>query len=443
MKEKKLKSDGLSRAFKLGKTVAKVGFNLAKDRIQNPKGEKLSVSPSQIKAAKEMIQTMGEMKGGLMKIGQMLSISGDLVLPKEITQLFTSLQKSSSYMPEEDLIKCFEREFGKLPEEVFTSFDRKPIAAASIGQVHIAELASGKKVAVKVQYPKIVSAIKSDLNQVDRIEKLFDIFGIPKPQLDNVLNEVKRSLIDECDYTLELQNMNSIREDLNSYFNGIYIPKAYPEYSTKHIITTECVEGDSFEESQNYSQSQRDELGTMLYESFLFSLFEKRHLHTDPQNGNYMFQPQKIFIFDFGSTKQFTEEFVQDYAVLQYAVEIDNSNLYRQVGKNLGLILDEDSEEFVLGHMNLVKQIYGPFMKEGTYFAQGANPFGVVKEFISNMEYNGRPSPNQDFVLLDRANVGIFSKLQAWKSRVNWREGMKKFRAKALEKGLDRYQIKG
>ena len=442
MKEKKLQADGFSRALKLGKTVAKVGFNLAKDKFQGRPSQGASFSPSQIKAATELIQTMGEMKGGLMKIGQMISITGDLVLPEEITRLFASLQKSSTYMPEADLLQCFEDEFGKKPEEIYAKFDRKPVAAASIGQVHLAELASGQRVAVKVQYPKIVKAIQSDLNQLDRLEKLFDILSIPKPQLDNVIAEVKRSLIDECDYQRERAAMDSIREGFQASFPGIYIPRAFAEYSTDKILTTEFVEGDSFEESTHYTQVQRDELGSLLYESFLFSLYGKRHLHTDPQNGNYLFRPGKIFMFDFGSTKEFSVEFVEDYAVLQYAVEIDDTNLYRRVGESLGLILPADQENFVRGHMDLVRKIYEPFLQEGKYFAQGVNPFGVVREFLSHMDYNGRPAPKEDFILLDRANVGLFSKLQGWKARVDWREGMRKHREHVLQQGLKRYAVK-
>lgn len=434
MKEKKLKVSKFNRALHLGKSLTKLGAGVAKDKILGN-----SKTISQLKAAKEIVETMGELKGGLMKMGQMLSLTGESVLPKEVTDLFASLQTSSSFMPYEQVCECFEREFNKKPEEIFKEFDRKPFAAASIGQVHSAILKSGEKVAVKVQYPDIETAILNDLNSIDKLEVLFDLFRVPRPQMDSALAELKRSLLAECDYDNELKAMNEIRSDLEGKFPFVHIPKAFEDYSTKRILCTEFVKGDSFEESLKYSQADRDKLGESLYESFLYSLFECKHLHTDPQNGNYLFTPEKIFLFDFGSTRNFSNKFVQDYALLQYSVEIKNLDLYREVGLSLSLLQENDSREFIRDHMSLVDNIYGPYLNEGTYFARGANPFGLVKEFLSNMDFKGRPTPMDEFLLLDRANVGLFMKLQSWESRVNWRKGMQKYRTTALEEAKKRY----
>lgn len=435
MNEKKLKTGKLARAFSLGKSVAKIGMGVAKDKITNQN----NFTQTQISAAKELIETMGELKGGLMKVGQMISVTGNTVLPEEVSSLFASLQTSSSFMPEEQMLSCFQASFGKAPEEIFTSFERKPFAAASIGQVHKAVIPTGKQVAVKVQYPDIENAIVDDLKNLDKLEALFDVLKIPKPQMDNVFKELKRSLVEECDYIREREAMESIRKDLDGMFPGVYIPKAYEEFSTKSILTTEFVTGDRFEDTLNYSQKERDELGEMMYQSFLYSLFHCRHLHTDPQNGNYLFERDRIYMFDFGSTRSFSQEFVEDYALLEYAVEKMDSALYREVGKSLRIILDDDSEDFVVEHMKLVEKIYGPFLHEGAYFAKTPNPFGLVKEFISNMNYNNRPSPKEEFILLDRANVGLFMKLQSWKSRIDWRAGMKKYRQDALDRAKLRY----
>lgn len=437
MEEKKLKSGKLSRAFQLGKTVTKMGVGLAKDKLSGQK----NLTQTQIKAAKEMIQTMGELKGGLMKVGQMISVTGESVFPEEVTRLFATLQSSSSFMPESELLGVFETEFSKKPEEIFKSFERKPFAAASIGQVHKAVLPTGQSVAVKVQYPKIVNAIEGDLENLDRIEKLFDILGVPKPQMEGVLSELKRSLLEECDYIKEREAMKSIRADLEHHFPEIHIPEVFEEFCTSKILTTEFVSGDRFEKTLDYSQTQRDELGELLYQSYLYSLFDRRHLHTDPQNGNYLFTPEKVFLFDFGSTRAFSKEFVEDYALLQYAVERKDSALYRRVGGELGIIQPGDSDTFVYDHMMLVDKIYGPYLQEGKYFAKTPNPFGLVKEFVLNMNFKGRPTPREEFLLLDRANVGLFTKLQAWQSRVNWREGMLRYRQASLDAAMERYKI--
>ncbi|MFK8138747.1 MAG: ABC1 kinase family protein [Bdellovibrionales bacterium] len=412
-----------------------MGLGYAKDRLKS----KETSLDFQLSAAKELIETMGELKGGLMKVGQMVSITGDMVLPEEVTDLFKTLQSSTSYMPREELEKVFNKSFQQSPDDLFTKFDWTPIAAASIGQVHVAENEAGEKLAVKVQYPKIVDAISGDLENLDKIEKLFDVFNIPKPQMDVVLEEIKRSLIEECDYIREAKAMQDISSDLRGKFDGIKIPKVYPEFSSNEVLTTEFVSGDRFEETLNYKQKDKDFLGQLLYESYLHSLFVNRHLHTDPQNGNYLFNNDRIFLFDFGSTKYFSEEFVQNYAILQYAVEIRSVELYKKVGMELGIIQESDEYSFIESHLMMVDKIYRPFLKEGAYFAEVPNPIGLVKEFVTNMDFKGRPSPKEDFLLLDRANVGLFTKLQAWKSRVNWREAMLRYREPALKEGLKRF----
>lgn len=437
MKEKKLKTGKLTRALKLGKSITKIGVRAAADKIQGKK----NLTESQIKSAKELINTMGELKGGLMKVGQMISVTGNTVLPEEVSQLFASLQNSSSFMLDSQLNDCFLKEFGKLPEDLFESFERKPFAAASIGQVHKAKLKTGMEVAVKVQYPDIEKAIEDDLQNLDKLEVLFDILNVPKPQMEDAFKELKRSLILECDYVNEKNAMESIKVDLQARFPQVHIPSVYPELSTKRILTTEFVSGDNFNETLNYSQKERDELGRLLFESFLFCLYHCKHLHTDPQNGNYLFSKGKIYLFDFGSTRTFDDGFVEDYALLQYAVEKKDVELYRKVGMSLSIIQEEDLYDFIEEHMLLVDKIYGPYLQEGSYFAKTPNPFGLVKEFISNMNFKNRPTPREEFMLLDRANVGLFMKLQTWQSRVNWREALDKYRSEALERAKNRYGV--
>ena len=165
---KKFKSSQLGRLTKLGKSIVVATGHLAIDAVKNKtqeiisQNDKASELTRKISATKEIVQSMGELKGALMKLGQMISITEDLVLPPEISALFRELQKSSPPMSQNDLNSVFLKGFGKLPNEMFKSFDMLPMAAASIGQVHKAQTFEGQDVAVKVQYPKIVEAIKND-----------------------------------------------------------------------------------------------------------------------------------------------------------------------------------------------------------------------------------------------------------------------------------------
>ena len=196
-----------------------------------------------VAAAREIIRQMSHLKGALMKLGQMISITEDLILPPEVSKLFRELQKSAPPMSDKDIDKVFAQSFGKKPEELFERFNRTPIAAASIGQVHRAVTKKGENVAVKVQYPKIVNAIKSDFKNINQLKKLLLLLFPKAPNVDNYLEELKRTLLLECDYKLEAQNIDWFRENLMSRVEGIYVPKVYPSLSSEQILTLEFVEG--------------------------------------------------------------------------------------------------------------------------------------------------------------------------------------------------------
>jgi aarF domain-containing kinase len=269
-----IKTSRLSRIAKLGTSLMKVGADLAMDKVKNVRKD-VNDATHRISAAKEIIESMGQLKGGLMKIGQMISITEDLLLPPEIVSLFESLQKHAPPMSEQQMLSVFQEEFGKLPEEVFAYFNRVPMASASIGQVHHAMTIDGEKVAVKIQYPKIVKAITGDLKNLDQIDKLFSLLLPGKPHIRPMLEEIKESLVEECDYQHEMARMVLFRDIYANSFPDIHVPKTYPELSTSRVLTTEYIHGDPFEETLHYPQEVKDKLGSMLYNSFLYSLFEK------------------------------------------------------------------------------------------------------------------------------------------------------------------------
>ena len=168
MNKKRIDSSKLGRLTKFGASLFKATSKYAISRAREKSEELIENSQSvkralgKVEASKELINSMGELKGGLMKIGQMLSLTEGMLLPPEISEMFKELQKKSPSMPDEDLNGVFLNNFGKLPEEVFAEFNRTPFAAASIGQVHKGKTHSGESVAIKIQYPEIQKAIDHD-----------------------------------------------------------------------------------------------------------------------------------------------------------------------------------------------------------------------------------------------------------------------------------------
>lgn len=423
---KKFVSDKLGRFTKLGKSLTKATGHMALDKLGSAiqktveKKEEVEELTRKAKAAREIIKSMGELKGALMKLGQMLSITEDLVLPPEISALFTELQKNAPPMPTEDIEKVFIESFGKPPNEVFYKFESKPVAAASIGQVHRAWIDENTKVAVKIQYPKIVNAIKSDFENLDALKKLVTLLYPKTPNIDSYLLELKRSLAQECDYMQEREALDFFREKATERFPNVVIPKTYADYCSKTILTLEYLEGDDFVTSKNYSQSEKDELGQLLYDFHNFCFYELRRLHSDPQYGNYLFQRDKIIVLDFGSVRSFAKEFVEDYILLLKSIESKDLELYREVLLRFGFFDENDSEQLFRDHLEMVYDLYTPYIKEGKNGIPKVNPMDLVKGFVDKIELKGRKSPREEFLLLDRAHLGLYTKLRGWQAHIDW-----------------------
>ncbi len=423
---KKFISHRLGRISKFGKSLAKASGHLAhaaaKDKLSKltSKAEEVRSMAERVAAAKEIVTSMGELKGALMKLGQMISITEDMILPPEITAIFSQLQKDAPAMTEEELDEVFLDTFQKRPEQVFKSFDRKPIAAASIGQVHRATLESGEVVAVKVQYPKIVQAIKYDISNIDRLKKvLLSIFpGLPN--VDTYLQELKRSLLEECDYRSELESLQFFREKSAERFPQIKIPKAYPEYSSTTVLTMEYIEGESFIESKRYDQQVRDELAQLLYDYHNFCFYELRKLHTDPQYGNFLFSEDSICFLDFGSIRSFDEDFVESYIDLLESIENRDLPRYKSTLINFGFFDEGDSDQLFSDHLDMVYKLYKPFLEKGKHGIEKENPFDLVKGFVESIDLKGRNTPREEFLLLDRTHLGLYTKVKQWDAKIDW-----------------------
>lgn len=441
------KSGKLSRFLSIGASLTKASANLALDAAKNKAQDYLDKNPEvrdlglKIKASKEIIQTMGELKGAMMKLGQMISISEDLILPKEITELFRDLQKNSPSMPEAEVRNMIFKNFQKYPEELFLEFDIKPVAAASIGQVHKGKLHSGEEVAIKIQYPKIVNAIKYDFQNLHKIDRLIHLLYPNKPNVDNMIAELKTSLLEECNYLHEMEQMQFFKKAYQHQFPMIHIPTVYPEFCSEEVITMEWVSGDTYEQSLHYTDDQKDFLGTSLFESYLFSLWELKRLHTDPQNGNYLFKPDQIIMLDFGSTRSFDPDFLVDYCGMQMALETERPDLYAIIAKKLQLFKEEDDDEIIASHYEIIRELYAPYTMEGTGPISDINPFELFKEFFKNMDFKGRKSPRQEFLLLDRSTFGMYTKVKGWKSNINWVAGRNKFRNSIENEVKFKYQF--
>lgn len=427
----KFKSGRFERAFGVGASLTKAAAHLGISKIAERATPALSYS-RRVKAATELVRSMGELKGALMKLGQMLSVTDDLILPAEISALFRTLQRDSRRMSRQELTVMFEREFDCPPEKLFKSFGHEAVAAASIGQVHQATLKSGELVAVKVQYPAIEAAIRADFKNLDKLHDFITLLVPSKPDVDALLLELHEALLKECDYHQEAQSMKRFRADYEGVFDQVTIPKVFEEFSSKHILTSEFMHGLSFEQALELSQSERDAICQILYDMQMFGLYEKRLLHTDPQDGNYLFRPGGITLLDFGSTREFSEDFVRSYVRLLYAVEMGDFDSYETYAYKLGLFMPTDDVSLKRRHFEMIQKLYLPFARPGIFPVPEHNPFELLRDFLGRVSIKGRKGPMPEFLLLDRANLGLYTKIRKLGGAIDWSTSRDRYRAKWL-----------
>lgn len=253
--------------------------------------------------AQELVETLGRLKGASMKVGQMASFVDSEILPPEIRDLYqsvlSSLRDAAPAMKPKLVHQVFRREFASDPSELFAEFSEKPCAAASLGQVHLATLHDGRQVAVKVQYPGIVEAIKSDLAMTAAVRPLMPLLA-PGLDADEAITEIRRRVLEECDYTLEASNLDTLAGHYNDH-PFAWVPRSIPELSTERVLTMERAEGIPFAKIKRLAQEERDRVGEILFRFYYGSLHRYGFTSADPHPGNYFLMDDgRMALFDFG-----------------------------------------------------------------------------------------------------------------------------------------------
>jgi hypothetical protein len=254
-------------------------------------------------ASRRVRDELGVLKGAVMKIGQLLSMQSTM-LPEEALRELSDLQMRAPGMHPTLARAQFKAALGKYPEEVFREFDSEPFAAASLGQVHRAILRSGERVAVKIQYPAIRSAIENDFTLFRSATLPGRLSGhLPTALVD----EFQKGFLEETDYVREADNLEFFRKGLSG-LTYLTIPRVYREFSTDRVLTMSHVEGEILGNflKRKPSAAVRDLIGARLGEMFDAQLQWLKRVHADHHPGNYLFRSDgRIGLVDFGCVKPF------------------------------------------------------------------------------------------------------------------------------------------
>jgi predicted unusual protein kinase regulating ubiquinone biosynthesis (AarF/ABC1/UbiB family) len=319
-----------------GQAVRRAGTHAA-NVVRSEEKATAALEKSHIETAEQVVAVLGSMKGAAMKVGQVLSFVDVGLVPEEYREEFqrrlATLRDAAPTVAFKDMRKVIEQDLGEPLRDVFDDFDEQPIAAASIGQVYWATV-DGREVAVKVQYPGINRAVRSDLKNLGLILRFV---GRIAPQLDTkaLAHEVRERIIEELDYELEAANQRTLVRIYRGH-PFIVIPDVLTSLSRERVIVSEFVHGDGFAVLESESEDERNRIGEIIFRFFYGSMFRQRKFSGDPHPGNLLRLPGgKVAFLDFGLFKQMEREPIELELASQRAIaENDEAELHRLLATN-------------------------------------------------------------------------------------------------------------
>ncbi|MHA3080937.1 ABC1 kinase family protein [Acinetobacter sp. ANC 5502] len=365
----------------------------------------------------QIADTLGQMKGAVMKVGQIASQYKD-IFPPEVAQAISKLQRQAPAMPFAEIRAQVESELGQPLEKIFTHFSETPFAAASIGQVHRATLNNGQDVVVKVQYPGVDHACESDLKQIRLALRMMGMLKIDKDLQDQLFSEIQESLANELNYELEAQNLEIARAFHQKLDSKVIIPQVFKGYSTRHILTLSFEAGESIEHASTWSQELRNELGKRLFTAMGQEIFYLKRFHCDPHPGNLAFRPDgSVVVYDYGGVKQLSTEQVQYFKKLIYAARQSNILELENALTELQVLTEKQRFPNELYH-DWLEILLRPLIQHYDFAENSAHHDGMLLMKASLKYWDiFKPSPNT--LMLNRTFTGHYWNLVHLKVKDN------------------------
>jgi aarF domain-containing kinase len=370
--------------------------------------------------AAQIVDALAQLKGPLLKLGQVLSQQSH-TLPEAWVRQLSVLQRSAPPMHGTLARLQIRNELGRSPEEVFAGFEREPFAAASLGQVHRARLATGEELAVKIQYPGIERSIQTDFTLLERLLQASG-WSASHPELGPTIDEVRQHIEEETDYVREADAMEEIARHLEGEVD-IRVPRVWRELSTRRVLTMERLEGAHVEDYLRAAppQAERDRVATRLLDLFFRQTMILGLFQADSHPGNYLFLADGgLGLLDFGCTKRLDPAFVVEHRRL-YQVPVGARAELTERFIRLGL-LDPGSERFD-EQLDLLLRMQR--LDAAKYHREGLFDFGdpsFLQELTGTLKDQLRGGlAHRDFVLYMRAKLGLYNLFHQLGARIDCR----------------------
>jgi len=372
--------------------------------------------------ARELREALGGLKGPLMKVAQIMSTVPDM-LPPEYVQELGQLQSNAPAMGWLFVRRRMAAELGPDWETRFASFEREAAAAASLGQVHRANSLDGKALAVKLQYPDMPSTVEADLRQ---LRLIFAIYRRYDRAIDpgEIHAEITARLREELDYAREAAHMRLYGAMLKDE-KHVHVPVPWPELSTRRLLTMDWLDGANLLTVKDKPQALRNRIARNMFHAWYIPFYEYGVIHGDPHLGNYTVRPDgDINLLDFGCIRVFAPYFVQGVIDLYTSLATGDRDLAVHAYESWGFA---NLSAEVIDVLNMWAQfIYTPLLEDrvrrihddgGTMY--GANVAAKVHRELHRL---GGVRPPREFVLMDRAAIGLGSVFLHLAAEVNWHD---------------------
>jgi predicted unusual protein kinase regulating ubiquinone biosynthesis (AarF/ABC1/UbiB family) len=436
--DRKIPKGRVRRSAKLGTTLGVQGARYAGTKAasvaRSEEGRKERLENRHLEAALKLMGTLGEMKGAAMKLGQMASFIDTEFLPPEYREIyqeqFAKLRTAAPPMPWKKVVKVLEEEYEDEPlSELFADVDEEAFAAASIGQVHRAELPNGARVAVKIQYPGVAEALEADLRNAGTIVRLAKAIA---PGLDPkaIAAELRERVLEELDYEHEAQDQRSFARAYRDH-PFIYVPDVYTRLSRRRVLVTELVEGKDFEQVKELPHEERSRFGEIVFRFAFGSIYHLQHFNADTHPGNYILMTDdRVAFLDFGMTKRLDrEQIVLEQRAVDAAVRKDPESV-RQALHQLGFVKNPSKldAERLLDHVMVVG---GWYMEDREYEVSSRRVMKVIEstsdprsEYFDLMRRESVPAEE---LMGRRMETGVLAVLAQLRAKRNWHRIMREW----------------
>jgi len=385
---------------------------------QRPRAKDLLMTPAN---ARRLTKQLSEMRGAAMKLGQILSMDSGDFLPKELADILATLRNSAYTMPEHQLEEMLQSAFGEGYGAKLKNFERRPFAAASIGQVHRLQTRDGRDAVLKIQYPGVRESIDSD---VDNLAALLRFSGLLPKHIDlkPLLAEVKVQLREEADYEQEAKYLNAFVRALGDD-ERFCLPRVIPSLTSERILGMAYVPGEPIEQVFEESQEERDRVMSLMLELLLVEMFELRLVQTDPNFANYRYDPEtgQVVLLDFGASRRFKAAFTHAYRDLLKATIDGDREAMAAAASRAGYQMGPEGSRYRETLLDLALIVLDPIRRDEAYdFGSSELPrqaSGMAEEMQSFREF--WEAPPVDAAYVHRKVVGLFMMASRLSARVN------------------------